>query len=112
MIKVLALLRRRPDMTREECHRYWREVHAGIARQMPGVRGYVLNLASSGPGGDEPPFDGVAELWFDDFAAYQAAFAAEAGRQTMQDVPNFTDGQLQVILAQEHVVVPKAEGQA
>src|SRR3972149_3658785 len=52
-------------MSRGECHRYWREVHAEIAKGMPGVRRYIVNLATRGAAaGEEPPFDGVAELWF------------------------------------------------
>ena len=106
MIKLVAVIRRRPDMTREECHRYWREVHAGIAKEMPGVRRYVINLATRGAAaGEEPPFDGVAELWFDDVAAGEAAFASEAGRKTMQDLPNFTDNRPEIIVAEEHIVV-------
>ena len=106
MIKVLAVIRRRPDMSREECHRYWLDVHAGIAKQMPGVRRYVINLAARGAeAGQEPAFDGVAELWFDDVAASEAAFASEAGRKTIEDLVNFTDNRPQIAVADEHVMV-------
>jgi hypothetical protein len=33
-------------MTLEEQHRWWLEEHAPIARQMPWLRGYVINLAA------------------------------------------------------------------
>jgi len=106
MTKLVAVIRRRPDMTREECHRYWREVHAEIAKGMPGVRRYVINLATRGAAaGEEPPFDGVAELWFDDVAASEAAFASEAGRKTIEDLVNFTDNRPQIAVADEHVMV-------
>ena len=106
MIKVLAVIRRRPDMSREECHRYWLDVHAEIAKQMPGVRRYVINLAARGAeAGQEPAFDGVAELWFDDVATYQAAFASEPGVTTVSDLVNFTDNRPQIIVADEHVMI-------
>ena len=107
MIKLLAVLHKRPDMSRDEFVRYWREVHAPLAEGMEGVRRYVINptLEAFGPG--VPPFDGVAELWFDDAAAARAAFASPVGIATTQDVAKFAQPEkTQIVIAEEITIIP------
>lgn len=73
MIKLTAMLPRRPSMTREEFIDYHRNVHAPLLLNDRFVRSAVRryeqahNLGLSIPGLDIPacPFDGIAELWFD-----------------------------------------------
>ena len=72
MVKVMVFLTKRADMSRDEFRRYWRETHGPLGAAMPGVRKYVQNHATA----DGTPFDGVAEMWFDDMAAMAAAFAS------------------------------------
>jgi uncharacterized protein (TIGR02118 family) len=107
MIKVLAVLHKRPDMSREEFVRYWREVHAPLAEGMEGVRRYVINPTAEAFAMGEPPFDGVAELWFDDAAAARAAFASPVGIATTQDLVKFAQAEkTQIVIAEEIAVVP------
>ena len=109
MIKLVFCLRRKPDLSREEFQRYWREHHAPLVRQHAsalGIRRYVqlhsiddaISLAVAGPRRSPVPFDGVAELWFDDLETLTAAGSTEAGRaagaalledeRTFIDLPN------------------------
>jgi uncharacterized protein (TIGR02118 family) len=83
VIKLFAFLRRKPELTREEFFRYWRDVHAPLLlhdAELAGyVRRYVLNLAISGA--DVPvmtfsDFDGVAEVWFESLDDLRAAVGA------------------------------------
>ena len=107
MIKVVAVLYKRADMSREEFVRYWREVHAPLAEGMKGVRRYVISPTLEAFAMGEPSFDGVAELWFGDAAAARAAFASPAGVATTQDVAMFAQPEkLQVVIAEEIAVVP------
>ncbi len=107
MIKVIVVLHRRPDLSREEFVRYWREVHAPLAEKMPGVRRYVINPTAEAFAMGEPSFDGVAELWFDDAAAARGAFASPAGVATTRDVVNFAQPQkVQIVIAEEIPIVP------
>jgi len=73
MIKMAITLFRN-DMTLEEQHRWWLEEHAPIARRMPGLRGYVINLSSVGENGQDPAICGTDELLFDDWEAAQKAY--------------------------------------
>ena len=107
MIKVIAVLCKRPDMSREEFVRYWREVHARLAEGMTGVRRYVISPTLEAFAMGEPPFDGVAELWFDDAAAARAAFASPPGVATTQDVAKFAEpAKTQIVIAEETAIVP------
>lgn len=73
MVKMAVVLFRN-HMTLEEQHRWWIEEHAPIARQMPGLRSYVINLARRGDDGSEPDIAGTDEIAFDDWEAAQRAW--------------------------------------
>src|SRR2546423_12096361 len=74
MIKLVYCITRRRGMTLEEFSRYWREVHGPIGRRIPGLRRLVQSHSTRHLGDLSPPaFDGMAELWFDDLAALEAA---------------------------------------
>lgn len=73
MIKMTITLFRN-QMTLEDQQRWWLEDHAPIAKRMPGLRGYVINLAGRGEDGAEPVICGTDELLFDDWAAAQRAY--------------------------------------
>ena len=78
MIKTIGLLTRRDDWTHERFMKHWVEVHAPLAHAVPGLRRYVQNhIAGERTRADIPAtdvaIDGIAELWFDDQAALEAA---------------------------------------
>jgi uncharacterized protein (TIGR02118 family) len=121
MIKLLFCLRRRPDLSPEAFHRYWRETHGPlVAKHAPTlrIRRYLQShtvesptaraLAASRGGGE--PFDGVAELWWDSEADLAAATATPAGQaagaELLEDEARFIDHARSAIwLAEEHRVV-------
>ncbi|HEY7947506.1 MAG TPA: EthD domain-containing protein [Acidimicrobiales bacterium] len=91
MVKLIFCLRRRPDMSEEEFHRYWREEHAPLVTShasVLGIRRYVqlhtvstaindvLAVSRHAP----EAYDGVAELWFDDADALVAGAGSGAGQ--------------------------------
>jgi uncharacterized protein (TIGR02118 family) len=82
MQRVVIYLRRRPDLLRARFVAWWLEQHRGLAEQLPGLRQYTISLAVDDEDG---PFDGMAELWFDNLAAADAAFASPAGRSVGAD---------------------------
>lgn len=79
--KAVILLRRRPDASVEEFRRWWLDEHAPLARQLPGLRRLVFNVVD----GDDAPYDGVSELWFDSLDDFHAAYATELGRAVAAD---------------------------
>jgi uncharacterized protein (TIGR02118 family) len=76
----------RNKMTLEEQHRWWLKEHAPIARRMPGLRGYVINLAGRGESGEDPAICGTDTLtfdsWEDAMMAYNSAEWREARAHT------------------------------
>ncbi len=102
MIKMFAILKRRDGMTHDEFVKYWLEVHAPIAKSMPGLRKYVCSVTLTRPG-REPELDGVAELWFDDFDSMRKSWSSPAGQATTKDTENFA-GKPTVIYASEHSI--------
>jgi uncharacterized protein (TIGR02118 family) len=91
MIKYVTVLFRRAGMSREECSSYWRNTHAPILKEIPGLRGYVQNHALEDLEGHEPPYDGFGELYFDSVEAMQEGLASSEGEATLADIPNFCD---------------------
>ena len=87
MLKMVFLAYRRAGMDAEEFQRYWREIHAPIASKIPGLRKYVQNHSTRAPDGTNPPYDGVAEMWFED----ATSFDTPEFEATVADAANFLD---------------------
>jgi uncharacterized protein (TIGR02118 family) len=91
MVKLIMLIHRRSGMDAQEFCRYWRDDHGPIASRMPGIRKYVQNHAVVSPDGTSPPYDGFAEVWFDDVEALEKSFASPEGQATTADAEKFID---------------------
>ncbi len=88
MIKTVTLLTRRADLSFEDFHRHWRDVHAPLVLALPGVRRY-LQCRPLMTDGAEPAFDGIAEVYYDDRNSMQKAFDSPAYAELLADEPNF-----------------------
>jgi uncharacterized protein (TIGR02118 family) len=81
-VKVIALLKSKPGLTRAEFIDYYETRHAPLIRSIaPQIRDYRRNyLEADGailaPGAGLPDFDVITELWFDDQSAFDAAMVA------------------------------------
>jgi uncharacterized protein (TIGR02118 family) len=89
---MVALVRRRPELTRAEFARHWAARHAPLARRHHvGVSVYVQHVVERAvtPGGAE--VDGVAELGFPDREAFRDRYYdSDAGREAIAaDVRRF-----------------------
>src|SRR5688500_17698598 len=82
MQRVVIYLKRRPDLLQPLFFTWWLGQHRALAEQLPGLHRYVISLTADAP---EGPFDGIAELWFDDLAAADAAFASPEGQAAGAD---------------------------
>ncbi len=92
MIKLVYCIARRPGMSVDEFSRYWHEVHGPIGRRIPGLRRLVQSHPIPHAAGESaPPFDGMAELWFDDLATLDAARRSPEWRASSQDEANFVN---------------------
>lgn len=92
MLKIVTLMKRRPDLSVEEFQADWRERHGPLMARLPGLLRYVQSHALlQGYRKGELLFDGIAELWFDDEAAHAAAKASPIFAAAEQDLDRFAD---------------------
>jgi uncharacterized protein (TIGR02118 family) len=91
MLKFMVVLFKRPELTHEEFRRYLEGVHGPLARQLPGLRKYKQNYPCGDPNRKPPAWDAIVELYFDDRAAMEAAWASPQGAASDADLPAFAD---------------------
>lgn len=111
MIKSLSLLSRKEGITHEEFVQHWTQVHAPLAHAVPGLRRYVLtHILAERSRADIPSIvadvDGIAELWYDDLAAMQAANASPEAQRLHADGAQFI-GRIKMFTTEEEIVIPR-----
>ena len=105
MIKVFAMLRRRQGVSREEFHRWWIEEHVPYAKKLPGLRKYRVCLVTGSTSHEgREPWDGIAELWFDDRAALDRAWSSEVGQIALAHSRE-SHSDRQVLITEEHELI-------
>ncbi len=104
MSTVHIWLRKKAEMSDEEFRDYWLHTHAPIARDgYEHLRGYAANLVTRVPEGQERPFDGLAELTWEDREGFKADMAGETAAVSTKDLENFTDG-FGLLFVERHIV--------
>ena len=71
--------------------RYYRDTHIGLAQRFPGLRRYTISGGLQAVQG-KSPYRLVAELDFDNRAAFDAALASPEGQAAVDDLSNFATG--------------------
>ena len=111
VLKRMSLLTRLPGMTDDKYRHEWLNVHDGLVRKIPGVRGYRQNLVVARErvkgvpcSSSELPIDGMVELWFDSVPSIEAAFASPAGQDALAHGRTFLS-EVTTFLVEEHVIV-------
>ena len=102
-VKVIALVRRRPDLDRDEFVRRWTEEHVRLSSLL-GMSPYRINIAREPQDdGSTPPYDGTAEMHWPDLATFRAALASPEGVLAGEDVARFA-ASVELVVVDEHVV--------
>jgi len=103
MIRRLTLVRRHPRFTREQFAEHWLGVHARIAAQLPGLRGYRINFVVERE--PAPSWDGVAELWFDSIEAADRAMGEGPVAERLRRDTRELLAAWEPFFVEEHVIV-------
>lgn len=103
MIKMVALVNRKKDLGKEDFVRYWLDVHAPLEKKWPGLKRYVISATVRVLGGEGPDYDGMAELWFEDENALNAALASGERAVSREDFLKFVES-AKIIITEEHVI--------
>jgi uncharacterized protein (TIGR02118 family) len=78
-------------MTVQEFQDYWCDQHAPLAAKLPGLRRYILcpTIPSEYEREQQPDFDGVSEMSFEDVAAFERAKQSPEYKAVAADLANF-----------------------
>jgi uncharacterized protein (TIGR02118 family) len=104
-VKVIALLKARPGMTREEFASRWLDDHAPLTMRFPNLKGYRINipLEEYQEIEGELPYDGTAELWWDSLEEMKGDYSSSEAEVAVADAESFTSV-LTHIYVREHVM--------
>jgi uncharacterized protein (TIGR02118 family) len=106
MIKLVYVVRRRPELGVEEFRKYWLEQHGPLVRSVAKalratryVQSHTLdvpfNAIAQQTRGSQGPYDGITEVWWDRAEDLAAALASpegqEANRRLTEDEGRFVD---------------------
>lgn len=96
MVKLVVLYRKPADVAAFDKH--YDEVHAPLARRMPGLQKLEVQRFFGAPGGD-PKFYLMAELSFENKEAMFAALASPEGKAAGKDVMSFAGDLVHMMFA-------------
>ncbi len=107
MYKMIFGAKRKPGMSREDFGKYWTTTHADKARNVPGIKRYVINLAPDLSGsGREMAYDGFAEAWFENEADMKMSNRSPQLKIVLEDEKNLFDLSTRFsVIVQEHVMI-------
>ena len=105
MVKMVAFFKRKPGMSVEAFHNYWRTTHAAIVVKMPGIRRYVQNHVPAEAYAVRPmTHDGWSEAWWDDLESLHASRASTKWAALSEDGQNLFIYPMAVVVARETVI--------
>ena len=109
MVKVIFLLKFRPDLDPEAVRRWWRTDHGALALENLGMKRYVQNHfvepIDSAHAGAGMAYDGCVEVWFEDREAYERTMASPEWKALEEDgIHGFDMGSLQGGFVTEHIM--------
>ena len=104
-VKLIALLKAKPGLSRAEFEKRWVEGHAPLTLKFKNLKGYRINVAIDEYQEieGELPFDGTAELWWDSVEDMQADFDSPEAETAVGDADTFTVVRTH-IYTREHVL--------
>ena len=112
MVKEMALIKRKPGLSREDFIRYYEEVYAPLmVKSCPHIKRYVRNYTAKvfipQLAVDELDFDCITEVWYEDMEGFKAMgqfYTSEASKVVHDAEEEFMDTtKLVMFLVEEKV---------
>jgi uncharacterized protein (TIGR02118 family) len=106
----MGLLNKKSDWSAERFRAYWRDHHARLAENLPGLRSYqqnhVIDSMQRGIAFARGPeqIDGFSQLRFDDDESMREALTTAVGQSLIGDEDHFI-GRLRIVTVEPHEVV-------
>ena len=98
--KLVAALKRRPDLTRAEFKAWWLDKHAPLVVAFPELRRYQVDLVDGGPEGFA---DGIAEVCFADLATLKRITSSKQVKDAQEDSQQHSEARYRMFV-EEHPV--------
>jgi EthD domain len=108
VIKIVALIKRRPDLTLEEFCEYYEQRHAPLFRRVipPEVANAIIHYVQNhavrlGARAADPPYDCVTEIGFDDASGmelWSRWYLGDDGKVLRDDEEHFMDPRQRVVI--------------
>ena len=86
--------------------RYYQEVHAPLAKKLPGLKGYTSNKPGSINPQEPSPYYLIDTLYFEHMAALQIIFQSPEGQAVANDLPNLATGGTTIVVGELEVYDP------
>jgi uncharacterized protein (TIGR02118 family) len=104
-VKLIALLKAKPGMSRSGFEKRWLQGHTPLTLKFKNLKGYRVNIAIDEYQEieGELPFDGTAELWWDSLEEMKEDFASPEGQSAGTDADMFTVVRTH-IYTREHII--------
>lgn len=104
-VKLIALLKAKPGMSRKEFEERWVKGHAHLNLKLKHLKGYRINVAIDEYQelAGELPYDGTAELWWDSLEEMQEDFRSPEAKLAGADADLFTVVRTH-IYTREHII--------
>ncbi len=83
--------------------RHYQQTHAALAQKIPGLKGYVTNKPTSLNPQEPSPYYLIADLYFENMAALQAALQSPESQATAGDLQNFATGGATLVVGEVQV---------
>ena len=116
MYKIIRMVKRRSDLTLAQFKDYWLQQHALIERralEQGRIRKAVASFSTGevALGGKEPPFDGMATLYFSALEDARAAMSGPLWSELTGDAGDFVDSGTAAlrVLCDEHLMSQKQD---
>jgi uncharacterized protein (TIGR02118 family) len=105
VVKMIGKVYAKEGMSREAFVNHWLTKHAPMVKQMFGdkLKKYIISIVAS-TDGEEPGYQGKAELWFDNMADVQAGMSSPTAKETIADQANWAR-KITMVIVEEHTIV-------
>ena len=91
MLKFMVVLYRRPDLTPAQFRHHLEQIHAPLAKSLPGLKAYTQNHVSEDSRRKHPGWNAIIELYFESRESMESAWASPQGAASDADLPLFAD---------------------
>jgi uncharacterized protein (TIGR02118 family) len=90
--------------------RYYHETHVSLAKRLPGLKGYTVNKPTSLDPQERSPYYLIADFYFENTGALQAALQSSEGQAAAGDLQNFATGGVTLVAGEVQVYNPVSIG--